>query len=151
MTINYRAPKVIIIVLHFGNVTLLIDCLKSIQSLSYSNFEILIVHNNVQNPRLIESLSPYSEKISSLIVTEKNLGYSKANNIGIKQALAKGAEYVLLLNDDTIASKDFLGPLVENAENDNKIGITGPVIFPFFPEGSCSRYTASSPASPRVV
>ena len=43
--------------------------------------------------------------------------------------MEQGADYVLLLNDDTIVAPDFLSRLVEAAESDDKIGMVGPKIY----------------------
>jgi hypothetical protein len=61
------------------------------------------------------------------IKNNKNLGYSGGNNLGIKVALENGADYVFILNNDTlIDSNNFLNPMIETMEIENKIGILGP-------------------------
>ena len=65
------------------------------------------------------------------IDTQGNLGYARGNNIGICDALTRGAEYILLLNDDTVVSPDFLSILLETAEKSTDIGIVGPAIYYF--------------------
>ena len=47
---------------------------------------------------------------------------------GIRRALADGADYVLLLNNDTLVAADMVSRLVAVAEADPSIGIVGPVI-----------------------
>lgn len=62
-----------------------------------------------------------------LINNGKNLGFSEGNNIAIKFSLKKmNPEYILLLNNDTVVDKEFLGELVKVAESDKKIGFVGP-------------------------
>jgi GT2 family glycosyltransferase len=64
------------------------------------------------------------------IQTGDNLGYTGGNNQGIKYALANGADYVLVLNPDTIiAAPDFLRELVVYNENNPRVGISGPRVF----------------------
>ena len=58
-----------------------------------------------------------------------NLGFAAGNNPGIKAALARGAEYVLLLNDDILVAPDFIGPLVGALQADRTAGMAGPRIF----------------------
>ena len=63
-----------------------------------------------------------------LIKNEKNYGFAEGNNIGMRYALkALNPGYVLLLNNDTVVDKAFLGELVKVAESDDKIGIVGAV------------------------
>jgi len=101
-------PKVFIIILHFGNPKNTEECLKSLGNLEYDNFETVVIDN-----------------------VRDNRGFAGGNNSGIKQALEKGASYILLLNNDTIVEPNFLKKLVEAGESDKKIGILGPAIYEY--------------------
>jgi GT2 family glycosyltransferase len=63
-----------------------------------------------------------------IIQNEQNFGYSEGNNIGMRYALKAAADYILLLNNDTVVDKDFLTELVRVAEQDESIGAIGPKI-----------------------
>lgn len=103
-----KNPKVFIIILHYGNPKNTEECLKSLENLEYDNFDTIVIDNN-----------------------KDNRGFAGGNNIGIKQAMEKGADYILLLNNDTVVEKDFLKKLVETGKKDEKIGILGPVIYEY--------------------
>lgn len=62
-----------------------------------------------------------------LVRTQKNLGFGQANNLGIRLALAGGADYVFLLNQDAWVEKGTLSKLVETAEKHPDYGIVSPV------------------------
>jgi len=65
-----------------------------------------------------------------LIKNERNYGFAEGNNIGMRYALkALNPGYVLLLNNDTVVDKEFLGELVKVGESDEKIGIVGPKVY----------------------
>ncbi|MFA4640546.1 glycosyltransferase family 2 protein [Pyrococcus kukulkanii] len=65
-----------------------------------------------------------------LIKNKDNYGFAGGNNVGIKFALSVlNPDYVLLLNNDTVVDKRFLGELVKVAESNEKIGIVGPKIY----------------------
>ena len=65
-----------------------------------------------------------------LIKNEKNYGFAEGNNIAMRYALkALNPDYVLLLNNDTVVDRGFLGELVKVAESDDKIGVVGPKIY----------------------
>ena len=64
-----------------------------------------------------------------IIANSENLRFAGGNNVGIKYALERNADYVLLLNNDTEVAPDFLPELVRAAENDKSIGIAGPKIY----------------------
>jgi len=124
-------PKVSIIILHLNNIPCLVDCISSLNEISYSNYDIFVVHNGVKSNTLPDALAQRSQHIAEIIDTGANIGFSGGNNVGIRRALEKEADYVLLLNDDTEVSKDFLSLLVAIAENRPDAGMFGPRIFFF--------------------
>lgn len=71
-----------------------------------------------------------SNKRMILIKNEKNYGFAEGNNIAMRYALkALNPDYILLLNNDTVVDKEFLGELVRVAEGDEKIGVVGPKMY----------------------
>ncbi|MBI5458139.1 glycosyltransferase family 2 protein [Methanobacterium sp.] len=65
-----------------------------------------------------------------LIKNDKNVGFPGGNNIGMKFALKFfNPDYILLLNNDTVVEKNFLGELVRNGDSEGDIGILGPKIY----------------------
>jgi hypothetical protein len=64
-----------------------------------------------------------------LLESGKNLGFAGGNNIGIRHALADGAEYVWLLNNDTKPAPDALSALVAKALTDRRIGAVASVCY----------------------
>jgi len=124
-------PKVFIIILNWNGWRDTLECLKSLRKLNYPNFEILVVDNGSTDDsveRLNFGAAPKFPKFL-LLQNEKNLGFVGGNNIGIKYTLEQGTDYVLLLNNDTMVSPDFLQKLVEVGEQDEQFGILGPKIY----------------------
>lgn len=68
--------------------------------------------------------------IKNLILLElnKNVGFCKGNNIAMEQAIANGADFLLILNNDTFVTPNFLKPMVEVAEKQNDAGLIGGII-----------------------
>ncbi len=64
-----------------------------------------------------------------IIETGSNLGFAGGNNIAIRQALARGAEFVWLVNNDAKVDSHALKALVETARSDSQIGVVGSVIY----------------------
>lgn len=116
-------PKVFIIILHWNGWPDTLDCLGSLKKIDYPNYEVVIVDNGSTDDSL-EHLKDFSVNRN-----QENLGFAGGNNVGIKHALEKGADYVLLLNNDTILHPKFLKELVKVGENNKKIGILGPTIY----------------------
>lgn len=90
-------------------------------------------NNKLENSKIperndINSINSH-EKLT-LIKNDKNYGFAKGNNIGIRYALKNlDIEYVLLLNNDTVVDKDFLTELVNVAKNNDNIGFVGPKVY----------------------
>ncbi len=62
-----------------------------------------------------------------LIKNNDNHGFAGGNNVGIKfaQKVVK-SDYILLLNNDTVVEKEFLGPMIDIAEKNKDVGFVGP-------------------------
>ncbi len=61
----------------------------------------------------------------------ENRGFTGGNNVGLRFALATGADYALLLNNDTLIAPDALSALVGCAEADRTLGVVGGTILDF--------------------
>jgi GT2 family glycosyltransferase len=66
---------------------------------------------------------------AEIIELQENLGYAGNNNVGIKAAIAKGADWVFVLNEDTILAEDCLQKMVEIGQGDPRVGIVGPMVY----------------------
>jgi GT2 family glycosyltransferase len=73
------------------------------------------------------SLARHTLKECDIIQLGKNLGFGKANNIGIYQALKDGAKFVFLLNQDAHVAPDTIAALKILMEENPKYGIVSPV------------------------
>ena len=120
-------PKVTIIILNWNGKTDTIECLESLKHITYPNYEILLVDNGSTDG----SVECFRERYPGMeiIENEDNLGFAEGNNVGIRKAMNEGADYVLLLNNDTVVDPEFLGEMVEVAENNPNAGIVGPKIY----------------------
>jgi len=121
-------PRVAIIVLTWNGKALTLDCLDSLRELDYQNVEIVTVDNASTDGTAEAVRERYGETVT-LIVNSENTGFSKGNNVGIKYALDKGADLVLLLNNDTTVSPALVDSLVSVFRNAPNVGIAGPKIF----------------------
>lgn len=103
-----------------------IDCLKSISESSKDDFELhIVVINNFPQKKL--DLPAFSNLKIKIIENEKNLGFAGGQNVGIKYALENGADYVLVLNNDTVVDKNLVSELIKAANSG--IGIVAPKIY----------------------
>jgi len=119
-------PKIIIVILNWNGYTDTLECINSILNIKYDKYEILLIDNGSDYTEY-KKFSKLKSR-ATLIRSDKNLGFSGGNNLGIKYALDAGADYVLLLNNDTIVEPNFLKPLLNAFEEDSKAGIVAPQI-----------------------
>src|SRR5258708_22997252 len=113
-------PLVSILIVNWNGAELLPKCLNSLRKQSYNNIEIIVNDNN-SSDNSIEVLKKFKEV--RLIKSKENFGFAGGNNVAIKPAKGK---YVLLLNTDTVVTKDFLGKLVASMEADSSLGVVQP-------------------------
>lgn len=117
-----KRPRITIIIVNYNQKALLSSCIKSLEKINYPNFEIIIVDNGSKDGSVnyVKSI-----KRMKLIENEKNLGFAGGNNLALP--LVEG-KYILLLNNDTRVTPDFLSILVEEMEKDSGVGVVQPKI-----------------------
>jgi GT2 family glycosyltransferase len=103
-----------------------LECLDSLTSGSYRHVHVIVLDNHSTDGSVdaIRARHPSVE----LIELAENRGYAGNNNVGIQAALARGADWVFVLNEDTVLAPGCLAALVEVAESDPAIGIVGPLV-----------------------
>jgi|FaiFalDrversion3_1042247.scaffolds.fasta_scaffold00181_4 GT2 family glycosyltransferase len=120
-----------IVILNWNRPIDTIMCLKSLEYITYRDYFIVVIDNGSTDNSLeqIRAAAPHA----TVLPLSQNLGFASGVNIGIDRAIHMGAEYVLLLNNDTVVAPNFLEPLVEAMDEDPKIGISVPKIYFFAP------------------
>lgn len=127
--------KVFIIVLNWNGKDDTIECVESLKKIDYPERKIVIVDNGSTDDSVEILPKKYFQDDIGFIAVKKNLGFAGGNNIGIEYALKNGADYILLLNNDTTVEPDFLSKLVEAGEKEEKAGFLGPKIMFFSDKG----------------
>lgn len=117
-------PEVFTIIVSYNGAQWLNRCLESLLQSEY-NTKIIVVDNASQDESCT-ILEQYSNKIE-VIKNSENLGFGKANNIGIKKAMERGAAMVFLLNQDAYVFKDTIKILVEKLQQHPYYGIVAPL------------------------
>jgi GT2 family glycosyltransferase len=120
-------PKIFIVTLNWNNYKDTSQCLSSLRGIDYPNHQVVLVDNASSDGSVGKIGGSFPE--ITLIKNANNLGFAEGNNVGIRYALDQGAEYVLLLNNDTIVRPDFLSKLLQPALADPNIGVLGPKIY----------------------
>jgi GT2 family glycosyltransferase len=147
-------PKVAILLLNYNGWKDAIKCLESVYKTTYPNWEIILIDNGSEDDSVLKikewafkysggrksikyieelfydekewGILPLYQKLSILRI-KKNCGFTGSNNIGIEYVLReKETDYIVLLSNDTVVEKEFLGELVRIATSDEKIGLLQP-------------------------
>ena len=122
-------PLVYLVVLNWNGFEDTVECLESCRAISCPNLRVLLVDNGSEDGSEARLRERFPEV--ELIETGRNLGFAGGNNVGIRRALAQGAAYVVLLNNDTVVDPGFVASLVKTAQSDPKVGMLCSKIYRF--------------------
>jgi len=117
-------PELTIVLVNFNDKAHLEDCLSSLEEgTSKLAAEVILVDNHSQDgsPELVRTSFPWVKLIQNM----ENLGYARANNIGIK---ASSGEFILFLNTDTVVPPEALPALVAELRARTRVGAVGPAL-----------------------
>lgn len=112
-----------VIVLNWNGKENVQKCLNSLHRVKNQSLEIIVVDNNSTDGS-IDFIKKNFPKVV-LVENRKNFGFAEGNNIGFE--VARG-DFVLILNNDTEVTNNFLNPLLKDFEDDPKIGCIQPQI-----------------------
>ncbi|MBS0604876.1 MAG: glycosyltransferase family 2 protein [Verrucomicrobia bacterium] len=119
--------KIAVVVLHYRNFSDTLECLDSLSRQDYPAYEILLVDNASEDPELENAVKPFSRL--HFVRNTENLGFAEGNNVGIRAALERGADAVLLLNNDAVAAPDALSSFARAAAAHPDAAVFGAKIF----------------------
>lgn len=137
-----KKANVLIIIVTYNGEKWIKNCLDSIMNSSHLT-DVFIV-DNASSDNTIAVASDYKQiKIHK---SEANLGFGKANNIGLSYALENNYDYAFLLNQDTWIEENTIGGLVSIAEKKQDYGILSPMHY--FSDKESLEYNFSVQLSP---
>jgi len=119
-------PLVYIIVLNWNGREDTEECLGSLKTLAYPHYRIVLVDNGSTDSSVEHFKRVFPDL--SLIENKSNLGFVLASNQGIEYGLKNGADYLFVLNNDTVVLPDVLDKLIRVAESDPGIAAVAPKI-----------------------
>lgn len=137
------------------------ECLDSLVRSDHHPLAVTVV-DNASTDDSVEGFGRWAGRLDpaaatrvpvDLIRTEENLGFAGGNNRGIRHALEQGAEYVLVLNNDTVVEPDTVSELVAVSESSGA-AMVAPAIFDYARRDRVDRFgvvlTRSGSAYDRV-
>lgn len=110
-----------IIIVQHNSQSLTIQAIESLRTNLNNSYEIVVVDNcsKEDDPEVIKQKFPEI----NLIVNDKNYGFGRANNLGVKEARG---DILLFLNNDTIIRSDFIEQIKDTLLHNQSIGVIGP-------------------------
>lgn len=116
-------PLLHVLIINWNGREHLHECYESLLKSSYENLRFILVDNGSSDDSVefVRSTFGSDERVEILECGE-NLGWSGGNNVGMQYAMDKGADYLLLLNNDTTTDPRALEHMVAMAEANESIG-----------------------------
>ena len=94
-----------VLLVHYNNVADTEACLASLAAAGAP--DVLVVDNASRTGRIEEGVGRYPGR-ATLMRLEENVGFGRANNVGIREVLRRGGERVFVLNNDTLVEPDAM-------------------------------------------
>jgi GT2 family glycosyltransferase len=147
-------PLVVIVVVNYNGCADVQYCLRSLARLNYARFQLLVI-DSCSSPDEREKVEHVVRRAGHYFMAlPENLGFAAANNIGLRYAAAAEADYVWLLNPDTVVGKDSLLELVAYAELTEEPVVCGSKVYYGALDGDLSLAAAAAfpdlPENPRI-
>lgn len=100
------------------------ECLDGLKDSTYPT-DLILIDNNSTDDTI--DLVLRNSKPRKLFLFEENLGFGKANNLGIEYGVKNNYEFFFLINQDVYVNSYCIEYLISTIKNDNKIGILSPI------------------------
>jgi GT2 family glycosyltransferase len=113
MTTTTSPPSVGIVAVNYNSAAFIGEFAESLRRVRYPNFRLIVVDSASSDGSADELARLVPDAV--LLRSDENLGTAAGNNRGIAYCLEHGFDYVLLLNNDTVLTEDFLDRLVAAA------------------------------------
>jgi hypothetical protein len=124
-----KDPSVVVVVLNWNGEHDTAACLDSLLAQRGLSFDILLIDNASPDGSGARLHARYPAL--PYLQTGENLGYAGGNNLGLEWARARGTEWVVVVNNDTVADPDCLRRLLDVAVTDPRIASLAPLIVRF--------------------
>ncbi|MDO5614612.1 MAG: glycosyltransferase [Cruoricaptor ignavus] len=116
--------KIITIIVTYNGMKWVDSCLSSLRNSSHPT-DIVVIDNGSTDETTYYITENYPEV--KVIKSKENLGFGKANNLGIKIGLEENYDYFFLLNQDAWVFPNTIGNLVEDFSHNSDFGIISPI------------------------
>ncbi|HSE89352.1 MAG TPA: glycosyltransferase family 2 protein, partial [Candidatus Binatia bacterium] len=117
-------PRVGVVILNYNGKALAEKCLRSVMESSYPNKDIMVVDNASSDDSVAYLRALFPEV--TVLENPENFGVAGGRNRGFREAVSRGSDYILSLDNDAYIDPSLIGELLAVAESDPGIGVLGP-------------------------
>ena len=132
------------IIVTWNNADIITDCIDSLLQFSKVENQIIVVDNDSKDATCSVIKDKYGEDVI-LIETGENLGFSKANNLGLAKATG---DYIFFINPDVVFIEDIVSPMLQVLDTCPDVGIVSPMLI--YPDRSYQVSTCNFPSAQKV-
>jgi hypothetical protein len=115
-----------IVIVHCGGEAILEQCIRTLEEQTLQGFRVVVVDNGSEDGSVERVVGRHPDV--AVIRLEKNLGWSGGNNQGIRALLDAGAEWIWLLNNDTLVDSDCLNRMMEYTKSHPAMKVLSPIV-----------------------
>lgn len=127
---NNLQPKVVVVTLNYNQVSYTVDCVNSLLKSDYKNYEILLVDNGSTEENYASLLNNLQDSnVLKVHRIEQNKGYVGGINEAMREAYQLGADYILVMNNDTLIAENSISSLVNCAEKHEGLAIVSGKVY----------------------
>jgi GT2 family glycosyltransferase len=121
------SSSTVVIILNWNSKDMTAECIRSLLAMNTREYDTIVVDNGSRDG----SVEYLRREFPQIVVLpqDRNLGFAAGCNVGMKEALKRGAEYVLPLNNDTVVDANMIEALLEVAEKHPSAAIVSPKIY----------------------
>ena len=116
-------PRVVLLILTWNRRDDVLRCVASLPRLATAGVEPVVI-DNASRDDTVAALRAAHPGLT-IIENATNRGYAGGNNVGLRWALERGAEFVQIINSDTEVTSDMTGAMLREAERDPRIAVVG--------------------------
>ncbi len=137
-----KKPLISVIALNYNQTPVTCEFLESLKKVTYDQLEVIVVDNASKEDPTEAITRTYPEV--KLIRSDKNLGFTGGNNLGIR---ASHGEYIFIVNNDTEVTENIFEKLLEPFQKDATVGMVSPKIY-YYHHPQVIQYAGFTPVNP---
>lgn len=123
-------PIIFVSIINYNGNKDTLSCLKHLEKVKVENFnlEVVVIDNGSKEPFEAKKDEFKNYKLH-ILKSDQNLGFSGGQNLGIKYALEKNADFVVVLNNDVLINSNLIVELLKTFELKKDAGLVSPKIY----------------------